>query len=515
MVWPASNLGLQILLKTTRRLSLGKMRIPDRWLEYSQLGDRIKGLPFICFKTPLSERFHICNSNVYGLREDEEFTPSQLCEQVRDKGHKLGMVIDLTNTFRYYDGLWEFEQNLGIKYLKLKFNPYDAESFTPVFQQFVDTVNNFMKDAHPETLIGVHCTHGLNRTGYLICRYMIEEKNFEPDAAIEAFNKARGHEMEKYMDALRDIWKERTSKTDGEVWTSEEGGTDKFAIAHVPESRDGYDAISNAANATRKIDSKTGDAIRVTVSLAKSSDDVPSNQSSDTGNLDNQRLSDSPKKGKEKSSDREIITADFQDGGNQLNRGPNQGSARTNQSRLGTYRQRTERRRVVHAERFYPPWEQNSQGYYDTSPYHRGDKARTYDRQEQYSGQGNDSRYNMGYPDTSPYHRGDKARTYDKQEQYSGQGNDSRYNMGYPDTSRYHREDNARTYDRQEQYPGQGNDPRYDTRYVDDFRYEGREPFNHDKMYKNRYRFEKTTSSSQKREKQRISQLEGPAAEKE
>lgn len=24
----------------------------------------------------------------------------------------------------------------------------------------------------PEKLIGVHCTHGLNRTGYLVCRYL-------------------------------------------------------------------------------------------------------------------------------------------------------------------------------------------------------------------------------------------------------------------------------------------------------------------------------------------------------
>jgi atypical dual specificity phosphatase len=26
-----------------------------------------------------------------------------------------------------------------------------------------------------EYFLGVHCTHGLNRTGYLICRYMVEK----------------------------------------------------------------------------------------------------------------------------------------------------------------------------------------------------------------------------------------------------------------------------------------------------------------------------------------------------
>ena len=27
-------------------------------------------------------------------------------------------------------------------------------------------------------LIGVHCLHGLNRTGYMICRYLIEKVQY-------------------------------------------------------------------------------------------------------------------------------------------------------------------------------------------------------------------------------------------------------------------------------------------------------------------------------------------------
>ena len=33
-------------------------------------------------------------------------------------------------------------------------------------------------------LIGVHCTHGVNRTGYLICRYLIDKLHWEPENAI-------------------------------------------------------------------------------------------------------------------------------------------------------------------------------------------------------------------------------------------------------------------------------------------------------------------------------------------
>ncbi len=32
------------------------------------------------------------------------FRPSQVCEQIKQKGLKLGLVIDLTQTYRYYEG---------------------------------------------------------------------------------------------------------------------------------------------------------------------------------------------------------------------------------------------------------------------------------------------------------------------------------------------------------------------------------------------------------------------------
>ena len=273
----------------------------------------------------------------------------------------------------------------------------------------------------------------------------------------------------------------RALKADGGVSTSEEGGPEGAAIADIPESGGGYDAISKAAHATREIESKLGDASHVTVSVAKSCDHVPKNQSSNMGNQDNRGTGDSPDSGQQKSSDRKIIAGDSEDQRNHLNHGPNKGNDRRHQLRQGTYRQRTKRPRVVHADRFYPPWEQDSQGYYDISPYHRIDKARTYDKQQQYSGQGSDSHYDLECVDTSRYRRGEKAYLYDRQQQYSGQWHGSRY----------------------------------DTRYVDDFRYEEREPFNPDDFYRKRYRFMNTTCSSQQRGKQMISQLEGQAEEKE
>lgn len=39
--------------------------------------------------------------------------------------------------------------------------------------------------------IGVHCTHGFNRTGYMICSYLYQYVGFAMDTAIEAFTASR------------------------------------------------------------------------------------------------------------------------------------------------------------------------------------------------------------------------------------------------------------------------------------------------------------------------------------
>lgn len=42
----------------------------------------------------------------------------------------------------------------------------------------------FSNEIFLDKLIGVHCTHGLNRSGFMICRYMIEEMKIPPIDAI-------------------------------------------------------------------------------------------------------------------------------------------------------------------------------------------------------------------------------------------------------------------------------------------------------------------------------------------
>ncbi|KAI5636262.1 dual specificity phosphatase, catalytic domain-containing protein [Phthorimaea operculella] len=60
-----------------------------------------------------------------------------------------------------------------------------------------DRLNIPAKTAIKKVLLGVHCTHGLNRTGYMVCRYMRDRLNIPAKTAIKRFEKARGYEIER------------------------------------------------------------------------------------------------------------------------------------------------------------------------------------------------------------------------------------------------------------------------------------------------------------------------------
>ncbi|CAB4037546.1 Hypothetical predicted protein, partial [Paramuricea clavata] len=86
-------------------------RIPAKWKDYSVCGKVIAGERLISFKTPLSEEYH-CHGNERNpedcLQKEEQFTPNDLCNIFRKRGHILGLVVDFTNTKRYYQAQVEF-----------------------------------------------------------------------------------------------------------------------------------------------------------------------------------------------------------------------------------------------------------------------------------------------------------------------------------------------------------------------------------------------------------------------
>uniref|UniRef100_A0A8C5UDK5 RNA/RNP complex-1-interacting phosphatase n=1 Tax=Malurus cyaneus samueli TaxID=2593467 RepID=A0A8C5UDK5_9PASS len=159
------------------------------------------GTRFIAFKVPLKKSFD------RNLPPEERFSPHDLIRKVKEQKEELGLIIDLTYTTRYY-GPEELPPTLC--YSKILTMGHEIPNKETIFR-FKYVVKKFLRDNKDnDKLIGVHCTHGLNRTGYLVCRYLIDVEGMEPNTAIELFNKSRGHPIERtnyIQDLQKRAWK--------------------------------------------------------------------------------------------------------------------------------------------------------------------------------------------------------------------------------------------------------------------------------------------------------------------
>ncbi|EZA60009.1 hypothetical protein DMN91_008331 [Ooceraea biroi] len=156
--------------------------IPPRWLNCPRKSMKLILNKFLAFKTPLSSAF---NSQV---PEECRFNVDMLFEYLKSQKLKLGLWIDLTNTTRFYDR--KNVEEHGCKYLKLQCRGHGETPSEEQTRTFVQVCKNFI--AHnPLEIIGVHCTHGFNRTGFLIISYLVETDGTSVDAGLAEFAIAR------------------------------------------------------------------------------------------------------------------------------------------------------------------------------------------------------------------------------------------------------------------------------------------------------------------------------------
>ena len=229
--------------------------IPDRWLDYIPSGKRIGDSPFIAFKVPLKPKIltkerkrkagdkgptktkdsnnagkkstantrnsttpsenkdvlsfagndmlpiieeiiaNVVSYSSHQVPDTNDWTPRTLLQEHPD----LELVIDLTNTDRYYNGKCDLNRDQdpshNVEYAKI-FTPGHQVPDNNTVSKFFSVVDHFLHNNN-NGLIGVHCTHGVNRTGYMICRYLVQRLKWDPEQALKVFADCRGHPIER------------------------------------------------------------------------------------------------------------------------------------------------------------------------------------------------------------------------------------------------------------------------------------------------------------------------------
>ncbi|KAH1069019.1 hypothetical protein GYH30_006556 [Glycine max] len=190
------------LFHTKNQRSYDKSRLPPGWLDCPSSGQEICCM--IPSKVPLGESFNDC------IPPGKRYSFKQVIHQQRVLGRKLGLVIDLTNTTRYYP-VSDLKKEC-IKHVKIQCRGRNSVPDNLSVNQFVYEVTQFLsRQKHSKKYILVHCTHGHNRTGYMIIHYLMRAMSMSVTQAIKIFSEARTPGIYKpdYIDALYTFYHEK------------------------------------------------------------------------------------------------------------------------------------------------------------------------------------------------------------------------------------------------------------------------------------------------------------------
>ncbi|PAV67098.1 hypothetical protein WR25_24634 isoform B [Diploscapter pachys] len=169
--------------------------LPERWLNCPKVGELVHGL-FLPFKTPMCSLY-----DEQVVDKKKRFHAEHVFNHPNLGGKKIGLWIDLTKTDRYYSD--SEVKSHGIQYCKMRLTGHGAAPTEDETNRFMRAVTEFFND-NPGKVCAIHCTHGFNRTGFLIAAYFVEQMGFAADAAVGLFAAARqpGIYKQDYIDTF-------------------------------------------------------------------------------------------------------------------------------------------------------------------------------------------------------------------------------------------------------------------------------------------------------------------------
>lgn len=220
--------------------------MPARWLHCPRRASKLIANKFLAFKTPLSSEFDS------DIPQECLFNVNMLFSSVKSQCLKLGLWIDLTNTNRFYSKA-DVEAH-GCKYLKLQCRGHGETPSKEQTKTFVQVCKNFIA-RNPLEIIGVHCTHGFNRTGFCIISYLVETEITSVDAGMAEFANARPPGIYK-EDYIKELFKRYDEESDTPpppvrpAWCLEYD--DSNSVVDIDEPTNSNSAMDGEAPAKRR-----------------------------------------------------------------------------------------------------------------------------------------------------------------------------------------------------------------------------------------------------------------------
>ncbi|KAH8308544.1 hypothetical protein KR044_006036 [Drosophila immigrans] len=252
-------------MSQSQRGERGSGPLPNRWLYCPRKSDSLISERFIAFKTPLNQSFQD------KMPIECTFRPEMVFDYCKTLKLKLGLWIDLTNTKRFYDRSTVEER--GAQYIKLQCRGHGETPSLEQTRSFIELVDNFISE-RPFDVIAVHCTHGFNRTGFLIISYMVERMDCSVEAALAIFANTRPPGIYK-QDYINELFRRYDDEEDAPQapeqpnWcleyddsngSDDSGDRGSLKRHHHLQQDDNCSSTSQAANVKADDDDAAGDA---------------------------------------------------------------------------------------------------------------------------------------------------------------------------------------------------------------------------------------------------------------
>jgi len=153
----------------------------QKWGDYTSCGESVGKTKFVPMKTPLSLEFLESTEKYAHILTVEKM----LYTQRETKQREVTMIIDLSNhECLYEEDIPEEVHRVHVRNIA-KSIP-NIECCTKVMKE---ATRHWKK--HPEEYIAIHCAYGFNRTGFVVCCYLVEKEKMTAEEALEAFALAR------------------------------------------------------------------------------------------------------------------------------------------------------------------------------------------------------------------------------------------------------------------------------------------------------------------------------------
>ena len=168
-----------------------------KWLATEPFGKPIRlpnGKHVVAFKTPRTDL----------QWKSQNLSQKDVVDHYSNE-HSLNVrfIIDLTNTDKYYE--FEATDEPKIEYYNMKTagKEVPSEEFLEDFMARMETCIEKMDKS--EDVIGIHCTHGVNRAGYLIVYYLCKKHDIPLKEALDMFDEHRDPHMISETTLLRGL----------------------------------------------------------------------------------------------------------------------------------------------------------------------------------------------------------------------------------------------------------------------------------------------------------------------